>query len=188
MQCDEPQYGWLLDDLLFADRARIETSLFIRPRLEVELAFVMAADLVGLNVTLPDVLQATEYVQPALEIVDYRTDVPRSPTDMVADNTAGAGIVLGGRPVRPGDIDLRWVPTVLSRNAIVEETGVSAAVPGHPAEAVAVLANKLALVGRHLRKGDIVLAGSLTRQIDVGAGDTFKADFNQLGSVEVAFK
>jgi 2-oxo-hept-3-ene-1,7-dioate hydratase len=183
----EPQYGLLFSNGLRQSGERIAMGAFIRPKLEVELAFIMGADLAGAEVQIADVLRATEFVQPALEIVDYRTATPRPAADMVADNTAGAGAILGGRPIRPFDVDLRWVAATLAKNGIIEESGVSAAVMGHPAAGVAALARVLARHGRTIRRGDIVLAGSFTRQVEVTAGDIIHADFGPLGSIDTAF-
>lgn len=183
----EPDYGRILDDALYSDGARIPAARFIKPRLEVELAFVMGADLAGVGTRVHDVLRATEYVTPALEIIDYRTEVPRAIVDTIADNAAFGAIVLGGRVVRPMDVDLRWIGATLSRNGIIEESGVSAAVMGHPAAGVAWLVDKLAAVGAGLRKGDIVLGGSFTRPVDVAARDVIHADYGPLGAIGVAF-
>jgi 2-oxo-hept-3-ene-1,7-dioate hydratase len=163
----EPDYGVILDDMLFRDGARIAANRFIKPRLEVELAFIMGADLSGAGCQLHDVLRATEFVTPALEIIDYRTEVPRAIVDTIADNAAYGAIVLGGKIVRPFDHDLRWVGAALSQDGVIEETGLSAGVMGHPAAGIAWLVNKLAPLNDGLRKGDIVLAGSFTRPVDI---------------------
>lgn len=184
---DEPQFGWLQADRLFGDGEIVPTTAFLTPKLEIELAFTLGMDLTGPGVRVADVLRATDTVQPALEIVDYRTEVPRTVADMVADNTAGAGAILGGRVIRPFDADLRCVGAALSRNGVIEESGVSAAVMGHPAAGVAVLANRLAALGRSLRRGEIVLAGSFTRQVVVAPGDIVHADYGQLGAFAVRF-
>lgn len=183
----EPDYGVILDDMLFRDGARIAASRFIKPRLEVELAFVMGADLSGAGCQLHDVLRATEFVTPALEIIDYRTEVPRAIVDTIADNAAYAAIVLGGKIVRPFDINLRWVGATLSQNGVIEETGLSAGVMGHPAAGIAWLVKKLAPLNDGLQKGDIVLAGSFTRPVDINAGDVIQADYGELGGIGVSF-
>ncbi|HEV2603350.1 MAG TPA: fumarylacetoacetate hydrolase family protein [Microvirga sp.] len=183
----EPHYGHLFDDGLRQSGAAIAMNAFLRPKLEVELAFIMGTDLEGPELMVTDVLRATEFVQPALEIVDYRTAAPRPAPDMVADNMAGAGAILGGRPVRPFDFDLRWIGATLSRNGVIEESGVSAAVMGHPAAGVVALARALAAHGRAIKRGDIILSGSFTRQIEFAAGDVIHADFGPLGSVASAF-
>jgi 2-oxo-hept-3-ene-1,7-dioate hydratase len=183
----EPDYGWMMDDALFNDGVRIPASRFIKPRLEVELAFVMGQDLEGPSVRMYDVLRATEMVVPSLEIIDYRTEVPRAITDTIADNAAFGAIVIGGRPVRPMDVDLRWIAATLSKNGIIEESGVSAAIMGHPANGIAWLVNKLHAVGAKLQKGEIVLAGSFTRPVDIAAGDVIQVDYGPLGGIGVSF-
>ena len=181
----EPDYGVILDDALFHDGARIKAGTFIKPRLEVELAFIMGEDLSGAGCQVHDVLRA---VQPALEIIDYRTEVPRQIVDTIADNAAFGAIVLGGRTIRPFDVDIRWVGATLSQNGVIEESGVSAAVMGHPAAGLAWLVNKLAPLGDGLKKGDIVLGGSFTRPIDISSGDVVFADYGPLGSLGVRFE
>jgi 2-oxo-hept-3-ene-1,7-dioate hydratase len=183
----EPDYGRILDDAMYNDGARIPADRFIKPRLEVELAFIMGQDLSGPGVRLYDVLRATEMVVPAIEIIDYRTEVPRAITDTIADNAAFAAIVVGGRPVHPMDIDLRWVGATLSKNGVIEESGVSAAVMGHPAAGIAWLANKLHSVEARLEKGQIVLAGAFTRPVDIATGDVIHADYGKLGGLAVSF-
>lgn len=183
----EPDYGVMLDDALFRDGAVLRADRFVKPRLEVELAFVMGADLEGPGCEVHDVLRATEFVTPALEVIDYRTEVPRAITDTIADNAAFGAIVLGGRVVRPFDIDLRRVGATLSQNGIIEESGVSAAVMGHPAAGIAWLVRKLHAVGAGLKAGQIVLAGSFTRPIDIAPGDVAVADYGELGQIGISF-
>lgn len=183
----EPDYGRIFDDALFSDGARIAANRFLKPRLEVELAFIMGMDLQGTTVQAHDVLRATEFIVPALEIIDYRTEVPRAIVDTIADNAAFGAIVTGGRMVRPLDIDLRWVSATLSKNGVIEETGVSAAVMGHPATAVAWLVRKLGALGVGLQKGQLVLSGSFTSPIDFAGGDVIHADYGPLGSIGVSF-
>ena len=131
-------------------------------------------------------MRATEFIQPALEIIDYRTEVPRAITDTIADNAASGGIIMGGRPVRPFDVDIRWVAGALAKNGVIEESGVSAAIMGHPAAGVAWLVNKLAGVGNKLEKGQLVLAGSFTRPVDIAAGDVINVEYGPLGNIGVA--
>lgn len=183
----EPDYGRILDDALFNDGARIRTDLFIKPRLEVELAFIMGEDLSGPGCRIYDVMRATEFVVPALEIIDYRTEVPRAIVDTIADNAAFGAIVVGGRTVRPFDVDVRWIGATLSQNGIIEESGVSAAIMGHPAAGIAWLVNKLAAVDSGLKKGQIVLGGSFTRPVDIRQGDVIQADYGPLGAIGVSF-
>jgi len=147
----------------------------------------MDKPLKGPGINLTDVLRATEYVVPAIEIVDARLQDQRKIFDTVADNGAAAGIVMGGRPIKPLDVDLRWVGGVMYRNAEIEETGVAAGVLGHPALGVAWLANKLGAHGVTLEAGHIVLAGSFTRVVFARKGDTLHADFGNLGGIAVQF-
>jgi 2-oxo-hept-3-ene-1,7-dioate hydratase len=183
----EPDYGRILDDARYGDGARIKASDFIKPRLEVELAFIMGHDLKGPSAQVFDVLRATEFVTPALEIIDYRTEVPRAIVDTIADNAAFGAIVVGGRTIRPMDVDIRWVGATLSKNGIIEESGVSAAIMGHPAAGIAWLVNKLHAVGGKLEKGQIVLAGSFTRPVDIASGDVIHADYGPLGAIGISF-
>jgi 2-oxo-hept-3-ene-1,7-dioate hydratase len=183
----EPDYGYLTDDMLYRDGAQIPAGRFMAPRLEVELAFVMSETLEGPGIQIYDVMRATEFVVPALEIIDYRTEVPRAITDTIADNAAAGGMIVGGRTVRPMDVDIRWVGATLSKNGIIEESGVSAAIMGHPAAGIAWLVNKLHAVGARLEKGQIVLAGSFTRPVSVAPGDVIHADYGPLGAIGVSF-
>jgi 2-oxo-hept-3-ene-1,7-dioate hydratase len=184
---DEPDYGHLLDDMMVADGAKVAHADYCRPRVEIELAFVLGRRLMGPGIGLPDVLRATEYVVPAIEIVDARLQDQRKIFDTVADNGAAAGIVIGGRPVGPMDVDLRWVGGIMYRNSEIEETGVAAGVLGHPALGVAWLANKLGQHGVALEPGHLVLAGSFTRVVHAQKGDTLHADFGPLGGIAVQF-
>src|SRR5246127_731075 len=184
---DEPDYGYILDDQLIGDGAKVNHADYCKPRVEVELAFILGKRLAGPGVGLTDVLRATEYVVPAMEIVDARLQDPRKIMDTVADNGAAAGIVVGGRPVGPLDVDLRWVGGIMYRNSEIEETGVAAGVLGHPALGVAWLANKLGQHGVTLEPGHLVLAGSFTRVVHAKKGDTLHADFGALGGIALQF-
>jgi 2-oxo-hept-3-ene-1,7-dioate hydratase len=193
-QIDEPDFAPLMDDMFFAQGGDIPIARFIAPRVEVELAFVLGRPLAGPGTTLFQVLAATEYVTPAIEIIDARieqfdreTRAPRKVQDTISDFAANAGIVLGGRPVRPDAVDLRWVGALLHKNGVIEETGLAAGVLNHPATGVAWLANKIAAFGEGLNAGDIVLAGSFTRPVTAQAGDGFHADYGALGSVAFRF-
>jgi 2-oxo-hept-3-ene-1,7-dioate hydratase len=186
-QIDEPDYGHLLDDMMVADGAKVAHENYCKPRVEIELAFVLGKPLKGPGVGLTDVLRATEYVVPAIEIVDARLQDPRRIFDTVADNGAAAGIVVGGRPIRPLDVDLRFVGGIMYCNSEIEETGVAAGVLGHPALGVAWLANKLGQHGVTLEPGHLILAGSFTRVVFAKKGDTLHADFGPLGGLAVQF-
>src|SRR5262249_16726796 len=128
-----------------------------------------------------------EYVVPAIEIVDARLQDPRKIFDTVADNGAAAGIVVGGRPVGPLDVDLRWVGGIMYKNSEIEETGVAARVPRHPPLGAPCLANKRGSQGVALGPGHLVLAGSFTRVVFAHKGDTLHADFGTLGGIAVQF-
>ena len=186
-QIDEPDYGVLHDYMVIEDGAKIPFERFIVPRVQIELVFVLGKPLKGPGVGLLDVLRATEYVVPAIEIIDARVQNPRKITDTVADNGAAAGLVIGGRAVGPMDIDLRWVSGLLYRNADIEETGVAAGVLGHPALGIAWLANKVGRFGTVLEPGRVMLSGSFIRPVWAKAGDTLRADFGSLGSLSVQF-
>jgi len=191
---DEPDFGTLLDDMLFLDGHDIPVSRFIEPRVEVELAFILKDALRGPDCTIYDVLRATDYVTPAIEIIDARieridkaTGTTRKVFDTISDNAANAGIVLGGRPVKPDAVDLRWVSALLYRNGVIEESGVAAAVLNHPANGPAWLANKLSRHGEWLEPGQIVLGGSFTAPVFARPGDSFHVDYGPLGSISVRF-
>jgi 2-oxo-hept-3-ene-1,7-dioate hydratase len=193
-QISEPDYGDLLDDMFFSDGSDIPMSRFIVPRVEVELAFILGKPLKGPNCTIFDVLAATDYVIPAIEIIDARihqidpeTKVPRKVFDTISDNAANAGIVMGGRPMRPLDVDLRWVSALCYRNGVIEQSGVAAAVLNHPANGVAWLANKLAPYDVALQPGQVILGGSFTSPVPARAGDTFHVDYGPAGSIACRF-
>ncbi|HEY2189766.1 MAG TPA: 2-oxo-hepta-3-ene-1,7-dioic acid hydratase [Caldimonas sp.] len=192
-QIDEPDFAPLLDDMFFAAGA-IPSERFIAPRVEVELAFVLAKPLRGPGVTLADVLAATDVVTPAVEIIDARieqfdreTKAPRKVFDTIADFAANAGIVTGGIAVRPGEVDLRWVGAILTKNGVVEETGLAAGVLDHPGNGIVWLANKIAAYDEQLDAGDVVLGGSFTRPTAAARGDVFHVDYGRLGAIDFHF-
>lgn len=192
-QINEPDYGTLLQSMFF-EQGEIPFDRFIKPRVEVELAFILDKTLEGPNVSIFDVLAATKYVVPAIEVIDSRieqfdseTGAPRKVFDTISDNAANAGIILGGSPCKVNDVDLRWVAATVHKNAIIEESGVAAAVLNHPATGVAWLANKLAPWGEKLEAGEVVLAGSFTRPVNAERGDCFHADYGPLGSIAFKF-
>lgn len=185
----EPDYGAIFADQVFDNGAIIEHAQFSNVRIEVELAFVLKDDLTGPNCTVFDVLRATEYVVPALEILSSRIEMEgRTIVDTISDNAALGAMVYGGNPVAPDAVDLRWVSALLYRNESIEDTGVAAAVLNHPATGVAWLANKLHAHGEHLRAGEIILAGSFTKPMWVHPGDTVHADYGKLGSITCRFQ
>ncbi|MDJ0755062.1 MAG: hypothetical protein QNJ45_16185 [Ardenticatenaceae bacterium] len=184
---DEPDFGFLYDHFLIEDGARVPHANYCVPRVELELAFILGQPLRGPGINMLDVMRATEYIVPSIEIIDTRVDEPRKIFDTIADNGAGAGIVLGGRPLRPHDVDLRMVPGILYRNTEIEETGLSCGVMGHPANAIAWLGNKLSGLGYALEPGQMLLAGSFVRPVWAEVGDTIRADFANLGSLAIQF-
>ncbi len=193
-QINEPDFGTLLDEMVYKDAAEIPCERFIDPMVEVELAFILKDRLEGDNVTIFDVLSATDYVVPAVEIIDARchridpeSKRPRKVMDTISDNAANVGIILGGRPIKPLEVDLRWVSALLYRNGIIEETGVAAGVLNHPANGISWLAKKFAPHGVALEPGQIILAGSFTRPVKVSQGDTFHVDYGPLGNISCRF-
>jgi 2-oxo-hept-3-ene-1,7-dioate hydratase len=184
----EPDYGVIFDNAVHENGAVIDFGQYANVRIEVELAFVLGHDLPA-PANIFDVLNATSYVVPALEILDSRLEMQgRTIVDTISDNAALGGVVVGGRPIAPDELDLRWISALLYRNEVIEESGVAAAVLGHPASGVAWLANKLAQHGATLRSGEIVLAGSFTRPMWVEQGDTIHADYGPLGAITCRFQ
>jgi 2-oxo-hept-3-ene-1,7-dioate hydratase len=191
---EEPDYGALMEDMFYQDGAELPMTRFIQPRLECELGFVIGRPLKGPGCSAHDVLAATDWIVPAAEIVDGRThridpvtDRPRCVLDSIADNAGNAALIVGGRPVRPTDVDLRWVPVLCRRNQVIEESGVSAAVMNHPANSMAWLVNKFAAFDIGLEPGQFVLSGSFTGVVEARAGDTFHLDYGPLGSISARF-
>jgi len=185
---DEPDFGFLVRSMLLPDGGRVALSELIQPKVEAEVAFVLAADLEGPGVGVQDVLRATAGVVPALEIIDSRiANWELRLPDTVADNASSARVVLGSTLSAVTGLDLRLVGMVLEVNGEVVQTAAGAAVLGHPARAVAWLANRLAEFGEGLRAGAVVLSGALGAAIAPGPGDHFRASFDRLGSVEVSF-
>jgi 2-oxo-hept-3-ene-1,7-dioate hydratase len=194
MQIDEPDFGTLLDYMVVDSGAVWHASDFCDPQIEVELAFVLGERLFGADVTRDEVHDASAYVVPALELIDARSHrvdphdrVSRTVRDTIADNAADAGVVVGATRADPRAIDLRWVPAILKRNGIVEETGVAAAVLDDPGQGIVWLAHRLANYGVALEAGEIVLSGSFTRPVVCRAGDEFEVDYRDLGLVTVQF-
>ncbi|GAA3204889.1 2-oxo-hept-4-ene-1,7-dioate hydratase [Microbacterium terregens] len=184
----EPDYGVMFDDTVWDNGATIPFDDFSNVRIEVELAFVLNRPLEGPHCTLIDVLRATEYITPALEVLNSHIELEgRTIVDTISDNAAYGGMVLGGIPMRPDQIDLRWVSALLYRNETIEETGVAAGVLNHPATGVAWLANKFAQHGARLEAGEIILAGSFTRPMWVSRGDTVLCDYGPMGTITCRF-
>jgi len=194
MNITTPDSGFLTDAMVFPPGQGPPAEDFCDPRIEVELAFVLGRDLAGDALEVDDVLGATEYVTPAVEIIaarTFRTDPAtgrtRTVTDTIADNAADAGIICGGRRVGPREVDLRWVGALAYRNGEITETGLAAGVLDHPARGIAWLARRYAAQGRTLEAGQTILAGSFTRPMPVESGDTFGFDYGPLGTFTVEF-
>lgn len=193
LSIDIPDSGVLLDDMMFVDGATIPPGRFIEPRIEAEIAFVMGAGLAG-EVGPEEVLAATDHIRPVLEILDTRilrrdpaTGRLRSVLDTIADNAANAGVVTGP-PCRDfRDRDLRWLGAIVSRDGVIEETGLGAGVLGNPALAVAWLAERLARYGQRIEPGQIVLSGSFIRPVEAPPGSRIEADFGPLGRIGCRF-
>ena len=195
LKIDTPDSGVLLDDMLFADGATIPKNHFIQPRVEAEIAFLMAHDLSGADITRTDVIAATAHVAPALEILDTRilrtdpaTGKARVITDTISDNAANSGIVLGPQRHPLDAHDLRWVGAIVKRDDVVEETGLGAGVLDDPVTGILWLVRRLARYGQGLKAGDIVLSGSFVRAIEAPSGSRFQADFGAFGSVVINFE
>jgi 2-oxo-hept-3-ene-1,7-dioate hydratase len=194
MKIDTPDYGVLLDDMVFADGSEINTADFLDPQIEVELAFVLKKRLFGDNQTIEQVLDATDYVIPAFELIaarSYRvhpaTAYTRTVLDTISDNAANAGIIMGGRKIKPQDIDLRWAGAIVKLNGVVEQTGLAAAVLDNPANGICWIAKRFARRGIALEPGQILLSGSFTAPIKVKAGSVVTAECGALGDVSVSF-
>mgnify|MGYP001197260208 FL=1 len=188
LKVDQPDYGHLLDDMVVENGGVIPSGKVLQPRVEGEIAFVLKKDLVGPRVTAADVLLATDYVLPALEIVDSRVaDWKIKLQDTVADNASSGLYVLGGKPVKPSEIDLVMAGMVLYQNGEIVNTGVGAAALGNPAACVAWLANKLHEFGIVLKAGEVILSGALSAAVWAKPGDHFRARIAHLGEVSVSF-
>lgn len=185
---DEPDYGVLLGSMFHYENTPLSSSALIAPRVEPEVSFVLAESLEGPGVTVADVLAATAFVVPSLEIIDSRIkDWKITIVDTIADNASSARVVVGGAPTRLDQVDPRTIGVVLRRNGAIVETGASGAVLGNPAAAIAWLANTLAPFGERLEAGDLIMPGTCTRAIEVAPGDTIRAEFDTLGDVTVSF-
>jgi 2-oxo-hept-3-ene-1,7-dioate hydratase len=194
MKIDTPDYGVLLDDMVFANGSTLAASDFTDPRIEAEFAFVMKKALSGEDVSLEQVLDATDYVVPALELIaarsyriDPETGYTRTVVDTIADNAANAGIILGDAKVKPEDIDLRWAGALLFLNGEIEETGLAAGVMNHPAHGIRWVCKRFAPHGIGLEPGQVILSGSFTRPIIVTKGDRIRADYGPLGTIDLTF-
>ncbi|MGJ8529598.1 2-oxo-hept-4-ene-1,7-dioate hydratase [Maritalea sp.] len=195
LNIDIPDSGILFDDMLFEDGATVPKGRFIQPRIEAEIAFVMKSAIGGENVTREDIVTATDYVAPSIEILDTRvqrvdpdTGKARTIFDTISDNAANAGLVLGKQRHGIDAFDLRWVGAMTFRNGEIEETGLGAGVLNDPVESVVWLAKRMAQYGQSIEPGQIILSGSFIRPVECPSGSEIQADFGPFGSVSVNFE
>ena len=194
LNIDIPDSGILFDDMVFKNGEMVPKGRFIQPRVEAEIAFMMKSPIGGADVTRNDVLAATDYVAPSIEILDTRivrvdaeTGKTRTIFDTISDNAANAGVVLGAERHAVDVFDLRWVGAITSRNGEVEETGLGAGVLNDPVESVVWLARRMAQYGQTIEPGQIILSGSFIRPVECPSGTKIHADFGPFGSVDIAF-
>lgn len=194
LNIDIPDSGILFDDMVFDHGGTVPKGRFIQPRIEAEIAFVMKSSIGGVDVTRDDVLAATDYVAPSIEILDTRivrvdaeTGKTRTVFDTISDNAANAGVVLGAERHAVDAFDLRWVGAITSRNDEVEETGLGAGVLNDPVESVVWLARRMAQYGQSIEPGQIILSGSFIRPVECPSGAQIHADFGAFGSVDISF-
>ena len=185
----EPDYGIIIDKMVAREGQSIPVSSLILPRIEPELAFLLKEDLKGPGINAANVIEATEGVLPAFEVIDSRyKDWKIAVKDSISDNASAGIMILGGKLTSIKDLDLRLVGMVLEKNGTIVSTGAGAAVLGNPAESVAWLANKLTEYGISLKKGDFVMSGSLVSAVKVEAGSVMRATFDHFGPVSVLFE
>lgn len=184
MGVDDPIYGYIFDDMIVNEGDAISIDAYIHPKVEPEIGFILSRDLEGPGVTLLDVLRATEYVFPAIEIIDSRYEnFNFTLPDVIADNTSAAGAVFGTNLKRPDDLELDVVGVTLSINGEIQALGAGAAVLGHPANSVAKLANMLSRKGEKIKAGEPILTGGLTAAVKLSRGDYVSAKYGGLGEV-----
>jgi 2-keto-4-pentenoate hydratase len=188
MRVDEPDYGHLMDTMFYQDAGPIETTRYLQPKIEPEVAFVLGRDLAGPGVNAAAAIAAVDFVLPALELVDSRIrDWKITLPDTIADNASSGGVILGSTPSRLAGLDLAMAGCLLHRNGRLAETGAGGAVLGNPINALIWLANTVARAAVTLRAGDVILPGSITAAIPVAAGDAVSATFAGLGTVTATF-
>ncbi|WP_342042030.1 2-keto-4-pentenoate hydratase [Bacillus sp. OTU2372] len=186
---DQPDYGFLLNSMEVSNNGVIHLDDLFQPKVEGEIAFVLRKDLKGPSVTTEDVIDATDYVAPALEIVDSRiTDWKITLADTIADNASSGLFVIGDERFSLTDMDLPSIEMNLFKNGQLINTGYGSDVLGHPAKCVAWLANKLSEYNVVLKAGEIILSGALSAAVAAEKGDRFTAGFSHIGKVEVTFK
>ncbi len=194
LNIDIPDSGILFDNMAFENGGTVPAGRFIQPRIEAEIAFVMKEAIGGADVSRDQVLRATDYVTPSIEILDTRikradpeTGKARTVFDTIGDNAANAGIVLGAERHPADAFDLRWVGALTFRNDEIEETGLGAGVLNDPVESVVWLARRMAQYGQSIEPGHVILSGSFIRPIECPSGAEIHADFGSFGSVDISF-
>lgn len=186
---NQPDYGHLLDDMMFVEGDTISLDQYIQPKVECEIAFILKKDLKGPNVTIMDVVEATDYIVPAIEVIDSRiSDWKIKFEDTIADNGSSASAIIGGKPTKLDGVDLTHIGMVIYKNGEMMDTAAGAAVLGNPLRAVAWLANSLGKYDVSLKAGEIILSGALTSAVEIEEQDTFTAEFAHIGSVSATFK
>ncbi|AZV93072.1 2-oxo-3-hexenedioate decarboxylase [Pseudomonas sp. S 311-6] len=188
MGVETPVFGFLVDEYSVPEGAEIKTSDLIHPKVEPEIAFVLKHALKGPGCHIGAVLAATEFVLPGIEVIDSRyRDFKFDLKSVVADNTSAARFVVGGQALRPDQTDLRTVGIVLEKNGEPVALGAGAAVLGHPAAAIAMLANHLGKKGQEIPAGSLILSGGVTEAVAVAAGDHVCLRVHGMGSVSLRF-
>ena len=195
LNIDIPDSGVLFDDMLFKNDCVVPAGRFIQPRVEAEIAFVMKSPLTGDTITREDVIAATDYVAPSLEILDTRvqrvsadTGNNRTVIDTISDNAANAGIVLGDKTHDVSAFDLRWVGAIVSRDGEVEETGLGAGVLNDPVAGIVWLTRRMSQYGQDIKAGDVILSGSFIRPLETTSGTVIEADYGDFGTVKCTFE
>lgn len=188
MNVSDPIYGYIFDYMV-VNGQEVFMSDFIHPKVEAEIALILGKDIEGPGVTGAQVLAATEYVVPALEIIDSRyQNFQFTLPDVIADNASSSKVVFGSTIMRPGNLELDLVGVTLSINGQIKDLGAGAAVVGHPANSVAMLANMLARKGLKLKAGQVILTGGITGAVLLNVGDSVSAKYDGLGSVDFMVK
>ncbi|MDQ0257112.1 2-keto-4-pentenoate hydratase [Evansella vedderi] len=186
---NEPDYGHILDNMVYKNGETVLLDSFLQPRVEFEIAFVLKKDLTGPNVTVDEVIDAVDYIVPAIEIIDSRIkDWKFKYEDTVADNGSSGGAIVGGKPIKLSDVDLPAIRMNVYRNGELMDTATAEAVMGNPLHAVAWLANALSRYDISLHREEIILSGALSKAVPIQDGDTFIAEFDHIGAVSATFK
>lgn len=184
----EPDYGVILNNMVFNDGDNLKIDQFIQPKVEAEIAFVFKDELVGPGITPVKVLQTTDFIFPILELIDSRIkDWKIKIFDTIADNASAAGVVIGGIKRKIDFLDPKYLPLIFKKNGQIYDSGVGANVMGNPVYSITWLANKLAEYGSSIKAGEIVLSGAITKAISVNRNDWITGDFGDFGEISIGF-